>query len=122
MTDATLLRIHIASKKLTALYFPDFDVSPLPRLARRVKVEFQAFNVVVIDHAANGKVKLLYLRSEYLSSAHPHFELQKQFDEEVKAIEDFDLSGEGPDLRTFSSELVRAGIQIPQLPSFTITS
>jgi DNA phosphorothioation-associated putative methyltransferase len=115
LSEATILRIHAESKKLSALYCPDFETSPLPRIAYRIKVEFQTFNVSLIDHTELGRVKLLYLRSKYLAPNHPQLQKQMSFDQRVQAIKTLDLSGEGPDLRTFSSELMREGIQVPRI-------
>jgi DNA phosphorothioation-associated putative methyltransferase len=52
LSEATLLRIHINSRKLTALTYADFETSVLPRLMTRVKVEFDTFNVSIINHSS----------------------------------------------------------------------
>ena len=115
LSDATLFKIHIPSKKLTALYFPDFDASPLPRLEKRVKIEFPAFDVQMIDHTAQGQVKLLYLRSDFLPENHPHYNAQKEFDQKVRSIEELDFTGEGPRFQDFSVALATSGLTLPKL-------
>ncbi len=114
LSDTTLLKIHVESKKLTALYFPDFERSPLPRLDRRIKIEFQTFNVHLVDHTKEGRVKLLYERSTYLPEDHPHYAMQKSFDDKVRLIEGLDLSGEGPPFKEFSAFLAKSGAVLPR--------
>ncbi len=115
LSDATLFKIHMSSKKLTALYFPDFETSPLPRLEKRLKIEFPAFDVQMIDHTAQGQVKLLYLRSDFLPKDHPHYAAQKKFDCDVRSIEELDFTGEGPSFRNFSIALTKSGFSLPKL-------
>ncbi|MBS8225761.1 DNA phosphorothioation-associated putative methyltransferase [Vannielia litorea] len=115
LSEATLLRIHIDSKKLSTLYCPDFETSPLPRITQRVKVEFQTFDVTVVDHTQGGRVKLLFLRSKYLTPDHPHLDEQKKFDDRILEIETLDLSGEGPDLQSFSKAITNAAVSLPRL-------
>ncbi len=117
LSDTTLLKIHVDSKKLTALYFPDFERSPLPRLDRRIKIEFQTFDVHVVDHTKEGRVKLLYERSTYLPEEHPHYDMQKSFDDKVRAIDGLDLSGEGPPFKEFSALLAKSGAMLPKFHS-----
>ncbi|MEY8144443.1 DNA phosphorothioation-associated putative methyltransferase [Falsihalocynthiibacter sp. CO-5D18] len=113
LSDATLMRIHFSSKKFSALYIPDFDTSALPRVVKRVKVSFQSFDVDLIDHTEDGKVRLLYFRSRYLVNDHPHFDLQNTFDKEIEALAELDFWGEGPDFRSFSAALLGSGIRVP---------
>jgi DNA phosphorothioation-associated putative methyltransferase len=115
LSDATLFKIHISSKKLTALYFADFEGSPLPRLEKRVKIEFPTFDVRVVDHTTQGRVKLLYARSDYLPEDHPHYSVQKMFDQQVHAIDELDFSGEGPPIKEFSIALAKSGLTLPKL-------
>lgn len=117
LSDATLLRIHVHSKKISALYIPDFETSALPRITKRVKVSFQSFEVDLIDHTLDGRVQLLYLRSQYLGKDHPHFDRQKAFDKQIEAMDAFDFWGEGPDFRSFSLALLALGVPVPTFQS-----
>ncbi|WP_170427224.1 DNA phosphorothioation-associated putative methyltransferase [Ruegeria arenilitoris] len=114
LSDATLFKIHLSSKKLTALHFPDFDTSSLPRLEKRVKIEFPAFDVQLVDHTAQGQVKLLYLRSNFLPENHPHFAAQKRFDDRVSAIDGLSFCGEGPPFKEFLTCLSKLEITPPK--------
>lgn len=113
LSETNLLRIHIYSRKLTALTYADFEKSFLPRLTTRVKVEFDAFDVSVIDHSANNDVRLLYLKSRYMTDADPRRAAQKSFDQEVLDLNTLNFSNDGPGFREFAQILLKAGVKIP---------
>jgi DNA phosphorothioation-associated putative methyltransferase len=113
LSDATLLRIHINSRKLTALTYADFERSFLPRLISRVKVEFDSFDVSIIDHSAENSVRLLYLKSRYMTDEDPRLAEQKAFDQQVLDLNALNFSNEGPSFREFAQTLLKAGLQIP---------
>lgn len=113
LSETTLLRIHINSRKLTALTYADFETSFLPRLMTRVKVEFDTFDVSIIDHSANNDVRLLYLKSRYMTDADPRRAAQKAFDQEVLDLNNLNFNNEGPSFRKFAQTLLKAGVKIP---------
>jgi DNA phosphorothioation-associated putative methyltransferase len=113
LSETTLLRIHITSRKLTALTYADFETSFLPRLMTRVKVEFDTFDVSIIDHSADNDVRLLYLKSRYMKETDPRQAAQKAFDQEVLDLNTLNFSNEGPSFREFAQTLLKAGVRIP---------
>jgi hypothetical protein len=113
LSEASLLRIHINSRKLTALTYADFERSFLPRLMTRVKVEFDNFNVSIIDNSAENDVRLLYLKSRYMTDDNPQRAAQKAFDQEVLDLNALNFTNEGPSFRDFAQALLRAGVKIP---------
>ncbi|WP_208353576.1 DNA phosphorothioation-associated putative methyltransferase [Pseudaestuariivita rosea] len=113
LSEATLLKIHITSRKLTALSYADFETSFLPRLMNRVKVEFDTFNVSAIDHFTTNDVRLLYLKSRYMASDHPMRNAQIAFDRKVQALASLNFANEGPSFRDFAGALTKAGVKIP---------
>ena len=113
LSETTLLRIHINSRKLTALTYADFETSFLPRLMTRVKVEFDTFDVSIIDHSAENDVRLLYLKSRHMTETDPRRAAQKAFDHEVLDLNTLNFSNEGPSFREFAQTLLKAGVKIP---------
>ncbi|MEP4624767.1 MAG: DNA phosphorothioation-associated putative methyltransferase [Tateyamaria sp.] len=113
LSETNLLRIHIYSRKLTALTYADFETSFLPRLTTRVKVEFDNFDVSIIDHSADNDVRLLYLKSRYMPETDPRRPAQKAFDQEVLDLNTLSFSNEGPSFREFAQTLLKAGVRIP---------
>lgn len=113
LSEASLLRIHINSRKLTALTYADFETSFLPRLMTRVKVEFDTFDVSIIDNSAENDVRLLYLKSRYMTDEDPQRAAQKAFDQEVLDLNTLNFTNEGPSFREFAQTLLKAGVKIP---------
>lgn len=113
LSEATLLRIHINSRKLTSLTYADFEKSFLPRLMARVKVEFDAFDVSIIDHSAENDVRLLYLKSRYMTDDDPRRAEQKAFDQQVLDLNTLNFSNEGPSFREFAQTLLKERVKIP---------
>ncbi len=113
LSEADLLRIHIRSRKLTALNYANFETSFLPRLMTRVKVEFDTFDVSIVDHSSDNDVRLLYLKSRFMSESDPKRNAQRVFDQEVLDLNALDFSKEGPRFREYAQALLKAGIKIP---------
>lgn len=113
LSETSLLRIHINSRKLTALTYANFETSFLPRLMTRVKVEFDTFDVSIIDHSAENDVRLLYLKSRYMMENDPRRAAQKAFDQEVLDLNTLNFTNEGPSFREFAKTLLKAGVKIP---------
>ena len=113
LSETNLLKLHINSRKLTALTYADFETSFLPRLMNRVKVEFDTFDVSVIDHSAKNEVRLLYLKSRYMPDTDPRRAAQQAFDQEVLDLNVLNFDNEGPSFREFAQTLLKAGVKIP---------
>ncbi|WP_148056141.1 hypothetical protein [Octadecabacter sp. SW4] len=79
----------------------------------RVKVEFDTFDVSIIDHSADNDVRLLYLKSRYMIETDPRRVAQKAFDQEVLDLNTLNFSNEGPSFREFAQTLLKAGVRIP---------
>lgn len=109
--DTTIYRIHLLSKKLTALVYPEFDAHALPRLAKRTKIELQTGEVFVFDHQDQGRVSVLMEKSLYMKIDEERYEAQANFDAKVRDIF-------GDRLRTLpfaevASEMIRVGLRLP---------
>jgi DNA phosphorothioation-associated putative methyltransferase len=114
LSETNLLKVHINSRKLTALTYKDFESSSLPRLMNRVKVDFDTFDVSVIDHSAKDDVRLLYFKSRYMTDDDPRRAAQQAFDQEVLSLNVLNFANEGPNFREFAQALLRAGVKIPK--------
>ena len=79
----------------------------------RVKVEFDNFDVSLIDHSAENDVRLLYLKSRYMTESDPRRAVQKAFDQEVLDLNTLNFANEGPSFREFAQALLKAGVRIP---------
>jgi DNA phosphorothioation-associated putative methyltransferase len=80
LDSTTIYRVHLASRKLTALVYPDFDTSALPRLAERTKVDLRTGEVAVFDHKVDGRVSVLMEKSKYMIGKEERYEDQSAFE------------------------------------------
>lgn len=85
LSDVQLVKIHIASGKLTLMEFESFDEDPLPRLRRRIKVVVRKLDCDVFEYGSSAYPKpLLYRKSRYLNEDHPDYAEQLAFDEAIE--------------------------------------
>ena len=86
ISEVQLVKIHIGSGKLTLMEFDDFDLSPLPRLKRRVKVTLRRLDYDMFEYGATAYPKpLLFRKSRYMHEDSPGYAEQLAFDEALEA-------------------------------------
>lgn len=86
ISEVQLVKIHIASGKLSLMEFDDFDVSPLPLLRRRIKVNVRKQAYDLFEYGAADHPKpFLYRKSRYLHEDYPGYAEQLAFDEALEA-------------------------------------
>ena len=87
LSDVQLVKIHVASGKLTLMEFEAFDEDPLPRLRRRIKVIVRKLDCDVFEYGSPAYPKpLLYRKSSYLHEDHPGYAEQLAFDEAIERL------------------------------------
>lgn len=97
LSDVQLVKIHIASGKLTLMEFESFDEDPIPRLRRRIKVMVRKLDCDVFEYGSSAHPKpLLYRKSRYLHEDHPGYAEQLAFDEAIERSGVLDHSEFGP--------------------------
>lgn len=103
LSDVQLVKIHIASGKLTLMEFEAFDEDPLPRLHRRIKVIVRKLACDVFEYGSPAYPKpLLYRKSRYLHEDHPGYAEQLAFDEALERSGVLDESEFGPAAETLT--------------------
>jgi DNA phosphorothioation-associated putative methyltransferase len=106
LDSADLIKIHGNSGKVSLNIYEDFS-SPLPILARRVKIDMRSQKVQNFDYIDQQK-QYLYLKSTYLSAEHEDFKRQKKFDTIL--------------MRTLNNHLDKYGPQSDQLNKLATSS
>lgn len=87
LSDVQLIKIHIASGKLTLMEFEAFDEDPLPRLRRRIKIIARKLDCDVFEYGSPAYPKpILYRKSRYLHEDHSGYAEQLAFDEAVERL------------------------------------
>lgn len=103
-----LIKIHIHSGKLSLMRYDDFENQAIPRLLERVKINLREQTFDLYEYGDAFEPTNLYLKSRYINEEFPHFAEQLNFDEQLQALNLFDLSGYGPTPTEFRQTLARA--------------
>lgn len=97
LSDVQVVKIHIASGKLTLLQFDDFDDSPLPLLRRRIKIHIRRVTYDLFEYGSDEFPQpVLYGKSRFLSEEYPGYADQVVFDEELARLGIVNDEGFGP--------------------------
>ncbi len=87
ISEFQLVKIHAESGKLTFLKYDDFDISPLPLLSKRIKINIRLQDYDVFDYEEPTFSKpYLFFKSRYLSEEQESFAEQQSFDEQLENI------------------------------------
>ncbi|WP_448203533.1 DNA phosphorothioation-associated putative methyltransferase [Azospirillum sp. sgz302134] len=84
---ADVVRIHVASGKISFMRYDDFSI-PLPRLVERTKVNLRTQAVQLFTYAPDSgrEMQLLYGKARLLEPGTPAFEAQAAFDAALSAL------------------------------------
>ncbi|MBS3904661.1 MAG: DNA phosphorothioation-associated putative methyltransferase [Simkania sp.] len=110
-----LIKIHIQSGKLSLMRYDDFENQAIPRLLERVKINLREQTFDLYEYGDSFEPTNLYLKSRYINEEFPHIAEQLNFDEQLQALNLFDLSGYGPNPEEFRQTLSRARFEIDRL-------
>jgi DNA phosphorothioation-associated putative methyltransferase len=117
-----LIKIHIQSGKLSLMRYDDFENQPIPRLIERVKINLREQTFDLYEYGEEFEPTNLYLKSRFINEEYPRYAEQLNFDEQLQALNLFDLSGYGPKPEQFRRTLARArwevdGFELVRSPS-----
>src|SRR5262249_43155643 len=76
-----LIKIHIASGKLTLMKFDDFEGRPLPRLVERIKLNLRSQDINIFQYPEELDRPYLYLKSRYINEEFSRYAEQLAFDQ-----------------------------------------
>jgi len=94
--NAQLAKIHVLSGKLTLTEYDEFDSAPIPRLAKRVKINIRKQDYEIFEYGGRYEKPLLYFKSRYLNEEYPYYSQQEAFDRALERLELFDPEEYGP--------------------------
>lgn len=94
--QADLVKIHSQSGKLSLMRYDDFQHQAIPRLLERVKINLREQIFDLYQYGEDFEPTNLYLKSRYINEEAPHYAEQLNFDEQLQALDLFNLSGYGP--------------------------
>ena len=109
---ANLLKLHLASGKVSLLRYDDFDGQAIPHLVERIKVNLWARRTDYFDYIAGFAPPPLLMKSLFLPEDYPFFEEQVRFDGKLMNEGIFEISNPHPSRREFEAALENRGIEV----------
>lgn len=107
-----LVKIHIASGKISLMKYDDFEGKPLPRMMERVKIKLREQDIEYYAYGVDYEPPFLYFKSRYINEEFPHYPEQVIFDRTLEECELFDFSSYGPRPKDFLGKLTRNRLTI----------
>jgi hypothetical protein len=95
LEQTDVIKIHSQSGKLSLMRYDDFEHQPLPRLLERVKINLRAQTFDLYQYGETYQPTYLYLKSRIINEEFPNYAEQLLFDEQLLALNLFDLTGYG---------------------------
>ena len=86
ISEADLVRLKLGSRKVTLLKYHHYEVSPLPLLRERVKIDLRRQRIRIHDYGRRGPAYLLYMKSLYMDESLPGFSVQRAFDKKLASL------------------------------------
>lgn len=110
---ADLVKIHLASGKVTMMRCDDFG-APLPKVVERVKVNLRTQNVRVFAYGPETEFEplILYLKTRYMNEETPGYVEQVEFDRRIEELIEVDELSRGPTGAELRQILKEAGLKI----------
>jgi hypothetical protein len=104
---ADLIKIHIASGKVSLMRYDDFEGQALPRLVERVKIRLRDLDIDYFAYGEDYEPPFLYRKSRYINEEFERYPEQLAFDQALDDLQLFDLDGYGPPPGQFLETLAR---------------
>jgi len=114
VSEVQLVKIHINSGKLTLQEYDDFDLSPVPILAKRIKVNIRKQDYEIYEYGSPQYPKqMLAWKSRFINEDTPGFASQQAFDEQLESMRFIPdpVHGHFPESMLKSMELMRLSIK-----------
>jgi DNA phosphorothioation-associated putative methyltransferase len=105
VSEFDLVKVHIASGKVSVLAYDDFEGKPAPLLMKRLKVRLRDQEMDVFEYGAAFQPTVLFRKSRYINEEFPFYSEQIAFEEGLEKAGIFDLDAHGPNQRTFEEML-----------------
>lgn len=109
-----LVKLHLASRKVSFFEYDDWDATPLPRLSRRVKVNLQTRRCDVFEYGERQPKPVLYRKSRFMHEEQEGYPEQFAFDEELEKARVLDVSEDdfGPTFEELQLHLSKLRLEV----------
>ena len=94
--EADVVKLHVASGKVSLLRYDDWTGAAVPRLRERVKIDLRRRRVDVFEYGGTYVAEPLWQKSRYLHPALEGYAAQREFDEALRERGIVGDEGAGP--------------------------
>ena len=110
---ADLVKIHLASGKVTMMRCDDFSL-PLPNVVERVKVNLRTQDVRVFTYGPETEFEplILYLKTRFMNEEMPGYAEQAEFDRRIEELIEVDELSRGPSEPELHRVLRQGGLRV----------
>lgn len=71
--NATLIKLHRRERKVSFLFYPEFDRDPHPALEASLRVDLQSFHIRFTDYRKSPNPPILHRKESFVSMDHPSY-------------------------------------------------
>lgn len=116
VSEFQLIKIHVASGKLTLLQYDDFDGHPIPLLIKRIKINIPLLDYDIFEYESpTFPPPPLLFKSRYMHEDLPGYADQVTFDESMEATGILDACKSVPTLAWIHAQLSAKRLEIAGL-------
>lgn len=94
--NADLIKIHVASGKVSLMRYDDFEGKALPRMIERTKIKLREQDIDYFVYGEEFEPPFLYKKSRFINEEYQNYPEQLSFEEKLESLGLFDLTGYGP--------------------------
>lgn len=70
----TVIKLHRQQRKVSYLFYPDFEKDPHPALSASLRVDLQTFNIRFTDYRNSANPPILHRKETFVARDHPLYE------------------------------------------------
>lgn len=74
LEEATVIKFHIKTPKISYLFYPDFDIDPHPALHTSMQIDLRDLHVTYRDYETDDDPPVLHQKDALVTSDYPHYE------------------------------------------------
>jgi DNA phosphorothioation-associated putative methyltransferase len=107
--NVDLIKIHIASGKVSLMIYDNFDDSPIPLLRERIKIKLREQDIDFFDYVGEFQPQPLYNKSLYIDENFHDYSDQIEFDKQLEKIGIKTYGEKGPSAESLKTQLRSLG-------------
>jgi DNA phosphorothioation-associated putative methyltransferase len=74
LEEATVIKFHIKTPKISYLFYPDFDIDPHPALHTSMQIDLRDLRVTYRDYETDDDPPILHQKDALVTPDYPHYE------------------------------------------------